>query len=78
VTKRLMMYALNREIEYYDMPQVRQIVRAAAAKNYTLAALISGIVGSDAFRRQGPDAQPGTVASTSGSGANAAQQRQGK
>ena len=27
VTRRLMMYALNREIEYYDMPQVRQIVR---------------------------------------------------
>ena len=26
VTRRLMMYALNREIEYFDMPQVRQIV----------------------------------------------------
>ncbi len=36
VTKRLMMYALNRELEYYDMPEVRQIVRDAAANNYTL------------------------------------------
>jgi mono/diheme cytochrome c family protein len=56
VTKRLMMYALNRELEYYDMPQVRKIVRDAAASDYTTAALISGIVSSDAFRRQGPEA----------------------
>jgi hypothetical protein len=62
VTKRLMMYALNRELEYYDMPQVRQIVRDAAAKNYTLAALITGIVNSDSFRRQGPEAPPSKVA----------------
>jgi Protein of unknown function (DUF1585) len=55
VTKRLMMYALNREIEYFDMPQVRQIVNGAAANNYTFGALINGIVNSDAFRRQGPE-----------------------
>jgi hypothetical protein len=50
-----MMYALNRELEYYDMPEVRKIVRDAAASNYTTAALITGIVNSEAFRRQGPD-----------------------
>ena len=55
VTKRLMMYALNREIEYFDMPQVRQIVRDAAANHYTFAAIVTGIVNSDAFRRQGPE-----------------------
>jgi hypothetical protein len=55
VTKRLMMYALNREIEYFDMPQIRQIVRTAAAKNYTFAELITGIVKSDAFQQQGPE-----------------------
>ena len=55
VTKRLMMYALNREIEYFDMPQVRQIVRDAAAKHYTFASIVTGIVNSDAFRRQGPE-----------------------
>ncbi|HVQ15734.1 MAG TPA: DUF1592 domain-containing protein, partial [Vicinamibacterales bacterium] len=44
VTKRLMMYALNREIEYYDMPQVRQIVNTAAASHYTLGSIIVGIV----------------------------------
>jgi hypothetical protein len=58
VTKRLMMYALNRELEYYDMPQVRKIVHDAAASHYTAAALITGIVNSDAFRRQGPDVKP--------------------
>jgi mono/diheme cytochrome c family protein len=55
VARRLMMYALNREIEYFDMPQVRQIVHAAAKDNYTFASLIKGVVGSDAFRQQGPE-----------------------
>jgi hypothetical protein len=58
VTKRLMMYALNRELEYYDMPEVRQIVRGAAANNYRFGDLITGIVNSDAFRRQGPETAP--------------------
>src|SRR5690606_5945316 len=55
ITKRLMMYALNREIEYFDMPHVRQIVRDAAKENYTFASIVLGIVKSDAFRRQGPE-----------------------
>ncbi len=82
VTKRLMMYALNRELEYYDMPQVRKIVRDAAASDYTLAALVTGIVNSEAFRRQGPDAHPirGPQAQTQvaslGSGMRSTQQRQ--
>src|SRR5262249_41454463 len=57
VTKRLMMYALNREIEYFDMPQVRKIVHGAAANHYTFASIVTGIVNSDAFRRQGPEMQ---------------------
>jgi cytochrome c-type biogenesis protein CcmE len=55
VTKRLMMYALNRETEYYDMPQVRKIVHEAAATNYSFAAIVKGVVDSDSFRRQGAD-----------------------
>ncbi len=82
VTKRLMMYALNRELEYYDMPEVRKIVRDAAAQNYTFAALITGVVNSDEFQRQGSaqspkGAQPATkVASTLGNGRDSTQQRQ--
>jgi hypothetical protein len=48
VTRRLMMYGLNRELEYYDMPEVRQIVRTAAANNYTFASIVTGVVSSDA------------------------------
>jgi hypothetical protein len=55
VTKRAMMYALNREIEHSDMPQVRSIVRAAANDGYTFASIVAGIVNSDAFRLQGPE-----------------------
>jgi hypothetical protein len=83
VTKRLMMYALNRELEYYDMPQVRKIVHDAATSHYTATALITGIVNSDAFRLQGPEAKPKKaadshlkVASTDTSGKAATQQPQ--
>jgi hypothetical protein len=53
VTERLMMYAVNRPLEYFDMPQIRAIVRGAAKDNYKLSSLVLGIVNSDAFRKQG-------------------------
>jgi len=52
----LLMYAVNRRLEYFDMPQVRGIVRSAAKDHYTLSSLVVGIVNSNAFRRQGVDA----------------------
>jgi hypothetical protein len=64
VTERLMMYALNRELEYFDMPQVRAIVRGAAKDNYKLSSLVLGIVNSEAFRKQGAAAAPKQVASS--------------
>jgi len=51
-TEKLMMYALGRELRAYDMPQIRTVVRRAAAQDSRLSALVSGIVTSDAFRRQ--------------------------
>jgi len=74
VTSRLMMYALNREIEYFDMPVVRQIVREAKASDYAFGTIIKGIVNSDQFRRQGPEEKKHTLASTANSGTAAAQQ----
>jgi hypothetical protein len=53
VTEKLMMYALNRQLEYFDMPQVRTIVRGAAKDNYKLSSIVLGIVNSDAFHKQG-------------------------
>jgi mono/diheme cytochrome c family protein len=54
LTERLMMYALNRELEYFDMPQVRAVVRGAAKDNYKFSSIVLGIVNTDAFRKQGP------------------------
>ena len=47
-----MMYALGRELEHHDMPQVRAIVRAAAQDDYRFSGLVTGIVSSNAFRMQ--------------------------
>ena len=55
VTERLLMYAVNRRLEYFDMPQVRSIVRGAAKDNYKLSSIVLGIVNSDAFRKQAPE-----------------------
>ena len=60
LTERLMMYAINRKLEYFDMPQIRSIVRAAAQQNnkkdnYKLSSIILGIVNSEAFRKQAPE-----------------------
>jgi hypothetical protein len=58
LTEKLMMYALNRQLEYFDMPQVRAVVRGAAKDDYKLSAIVLGIVNTDAFRKQGPAAAP--------------------
>jgi hypothetical protein len=52
LTEKLLMYAVGRKLEYYDMPQVRAVVRRAAAEDYRLSAIVSGVVTSDAFRMQ--------------------------
>jgi hypothetical protein len=54
LTEKLMMYALNRELEYFDMPQVRAVVRTAAKDDYKFSSIVRGIVNTEAFRRQGP------------------------
>jgi hypothetical protein len=56
VTEKLLMYAIGRNIQYYDRPAIRAIVRGAAADDYTFAALIRGIVSSVPFRmRMAPE-----------------------
>ena len=52
LTERLMMYALGRELEYFDMPQVRAVVRRAAKDDFRLSAIVAGVVTSDSFRMQ--------------------------
>ncbi|MDE2805131.1 MAG: DUF1592 domain-containing protein [Gemmatimonadota bacterium] len=48
-TENLMAYALGRRLEYYDMPAVRRITRAAAEEDYRVSAFIVGVATSDAF-----------------------------
>ncbi len=52
-TEKLLMYAVSRELEYFDMPQVRAVVRGAARDQYTLSSIVRGLVRSDAFLKQG-------------------------
>ena len=52
LTERLLTYALGRELEHYDQPVVRSVIRQAAADGTTLAALVQAIVASDAFRKR--------------------------
>jgi hypothetical protein len=46
------MYGLGRNIQYYDLPAVRAIVRGAAARDYSFAALVEGVVMSVPFRHR--------------------------
>ena len=52
-TENLMAYALGRRIEYFDMPAVRDVTRAAEADGLRLSRFILKIVRSPAFRTQG-------------------------
>jgi hypothetical protein len=50
LTEKLMMYALGRRIEYYDMPGIRTIVRDSKATDYRFSSIVMGIVNAPAFR----------------------------
>jgi cytochrome c551/c552 len=49
VSDRLMAYALGRSVEYYDLPSIRKIARAAAP-DYRWSSIILGIVKSAPFQ----------------------------
>jgi hypothetical protein len=67
LTAKLMMYALGRELESFDMPQVRAVVRAAARDDYRFASIVTAIVKSDAFRMQSlPHAESAEVTARAG------------
>lgn len=50
ITEKLFTYALGRELEYYDEPAVRKILRDAAPSEYRWSSLIVGIVNSTPFQ----------------------------
>jgi mono/diheme cytochrome c family protein len=50
VAERLLMYAIGRNLQYYDAPTVRAVMRDAEPANHTLASLVLGIVKSRPFQ----------------------------
>jgi hypothetical protein len=50
ITEKLMMYALGRSVEHYDMSAIRKIVREAAREDRRFASIVLGIVKSAPFQ----------------------------
>ncbi len=50
IAEKLLMYGIGRNVQYYDQPAVRKIVREAAAGNNTFASLVLGVVKSAPFQ----------------------------
>jgi len=50
VAEKLLMYATGRNVQYYDAPAVRAIVRDAARNNYTFGSLVAAVVKSTPFQ----------------------------
>jgi hypothetical protein len=50
IAERLLMYAAGRNLQYYDKPAVRSIVRGAALGNYTFTSFVLGVVKSRPFQ----------------------------
>jgi hypothetical protein len=50
VAEKLLMYGVGRNLQYYDSPSVRAIVREAAPRQYTLSSLVLGVVKSRPFQ----------------------------
>jgi len=58
MTGKLLMYALTRNIQYYDQPTIRVIARESARENYTFASLVLGVVSSVPFQSRVAQAAP--------------------
>jgi hypothetical protein len=70
-TQNLMAYALGRDVQYYDMPTVRSIVRKAALNENRFSSFVFGIVNSEAFRMS----RAGDVTTTDGADGPSAQNK---
>ncbi len=54
LTEKMLIYALGRGLEHYDMPAVRKITREAARNDYKAASLVLGVVNSLPFQMRRP------------------------
>ena len=58
LTTKLMQYALAREVEYYDEPVIRKIIRDTEADRYRWSSIIMAIVESPQFLKRMPPTTP--------------------
>jgi hypothetical protein len=77
LTEKLMTFALGRGVKYYDMPTIRAIVDQAEAADYRFAAIVRGIVHSDAFRMRSVPAPESVEAVAASNAASASAGRGG-
>jgi hypothetical protein len=63
-TEKLMTYALGREIEAFDMPTVRKIVKDAKRDNYKFSSIVMGIIAAPAFQSSRVESNSAESAST--------------
>jgi hypothetical protein len=52
ISERLLTYALGRELEHYDEPAVRGIVKQANSEGFTMTALVKAVVMSAPFQQR--------------------------
>jgi hypothetical protein len=50
VTEKLLMYGIGRNVQYFDRPAIRKIVRDSAASDYKFANLVLGVTQSAPFQ----------------------------
>ena len=62
LTEKVLIYALGRGVEYYDMPTVRSIVHDAARHDYRFSSVVLGVVSSVPFQMRGAAAAPERLA----------------
>ncbi len=58
LTEKMLIYALGRGLQHYDMPVVRGIVREAAGKNLSFNSVVLGIVRSVPFQMRNAGSDP--------------------
>src|SRR5207244_4212659 len=61
VAEKLLMYAISRNVQYYDAPAVRAIVRDSAKSNYTFGSLVLGVVRTPQFQMRKAPAAPSEI-----------------
>jgi hypothetical protein len=67
-TQHLLMYALGRVIQYYDMPAVRSIVQQAGGNNNRFSSIVMGIVTSTPFQMKKAEQRDTNNADAAGQG----------